>query len=84
MATWQIALIREQGVEFAAVCVSDAVLDSAQQRDELINWWTFELGRPVVLLGARRHRTFGRQDLVTFLRNVHPSRLPWRQLTIAA
>jgi hypothetical protein len=47
-------------------------------------WWTAHLARPVALLGERQHRTFGREDVVRWLRNVPVSRLPWRELTIAA
>jgi hypothetical protein len=82
MTTWQVALVREQGVEFGVVVVQDHVIDSPTERDNLLNWWTAELGRPVALLGGQRHRSFGRRDIVDWLRNVHPSRLPWRQMTV--
>ena len=84
MTTWRVALVKEQGVEFAVVCVRDGVVDTPGERDDLIRWWTVHLGRPVVLIGAQRHRTYGRQDLVAFLSKVHPSRLPWRQMKVAA
>jgi len=84
MFTWQVALVREQGVEFAVVCVQDDALDNPSERDELIRWWTIQLARPVALLGARRHRSYGRRDIGGWLQNVNPSRLPWRQMTVAA
>ncbi len=84
MTTWQVALVREQGVEFAVVCVRDSVIDFPGERDELIRWWSLQLMRPVALIGAQRHRTYGRRDIVDFLSNVHPSRLPWRQMNVAA
>lgn len=84
MATWQVALVREQGVEFAVVCVRDSVIDSPGERDELVRWWSIHLARPTVLMGAQRHRTYGRQDIVGFLSAIHPSRLPWRQVNVAA
>ena len=84
MTTWQVALVREQGVEFAVVSVRDSVLDIPTERDELIRFWSTQLMRPTVLIGAQRHRTYGRDDIVRFLSRVHPSRLPWRRMDIAA
>ena len=84
MGSWQVALVKEQDVEFAVICVQDNVIDSPHERDPLIAWWCDQLERPVVLLGARRHRLFGRHDIVNFLSHVEPSRLPWRQMTVAA
>lgn len=84
MSTWQVALVREKGVEFAVILVRDSVVDSPSQRDNLIQLWSRELGMPAVLLGERRFRSFGRTDIVRFLRNVHPSQLPWRRITMAA
>jgi hypothetical protein len=82
MATWQVALVREQGVEFGVVVVQDHVIDNPTERDNLLSWWTAQLGRPVALLGSQRHRSFGRRDIVNWLRNIHLSQLPWRQMTI--
>ena len=42
-------------------------------------------GMPVVLMGqdARGQATyFGRRDIVNFLSNVSPSRIPWRRYTL--
>jgi len=84
MTTWQVALVKEQGVNFAVVLVNDSVIGSPSQRDDLVQWWSRELGVPAVLLGERRFRSFGRSDIVRFLRNIHPARLPWRRMTTAA
>ena len=82
MNTWQVALVREQGVEFGVVVVQDHVIDNPTERDGVLSAWTMELGRPVALMGSHRHRTFGRPDIVRWLSNVNPSRLPWRQMTV--
>jgi hypothetical protein len=82
MATWQVALVREQGVEFGVVVVQDHVINSPSEREDLIRWWTMQLGRPVALMGGHRHESFGRRDIVDWLSNVSPSRLPWRQMTV--
>jgi hypothetical protein len=84
MTTWQVALVREQGVSFAVVSVRDSVINTPSNRDDVIQAWSAQLGVPVVLIGAQQHRTYGRPDIVRWLRNVHPSRLPWRQMTLAA
>jgi hypothetical protein len=82
MATWQVALVREQGVEFGVVLVRDHVVDTPSERDDLVRAWTMELGRPAVLMGDHRHRTYGRRDIVDWLSTVHPSQLPWRRMTV--
>lgn len=84
MTTWQVALVREQGVEFGIILVRDSVVDSPSERDDLCRFWTVQLGRPVALLGERHFRSYGRKDIVAWLENVHPAQLPWRQMTLAA
>lgn len=84
MARWEIALVKEQGINFAVASVKDSVIINRHQADDVISALSWELGQPVVLLGARQHRLYGRSDIVRFLRNVHPSRLPWRHVDIAA
>ncbi|WP_445493189.1 hypothetical protein [Rhodopseudomonas sp. RCAM05734] len=81
MATGQIALIREQGVNFGVVCVPDHVVDHPNQREDQLRIWTAQLGVPVALLGAQRHRTYGRKDIVGWLGSVDVNRLPWRNMT---
>jgi len=82
MSSWQVALVKAQSVEFAVVCVRDDVVESSHERNRLTAWWHGQLERPVVLLGARRHRLFGRRDIVNFLRQIEPSRLPWRRMQV--
>lgn len=84
MSRWQIAFVKEQGVHFSVVLVKDSAIQNRSTADDLISDFTFRLGQPVVLLGERRHRLYGRHDIVRFLQNVHPSQLPWRKVDIAA
>lgn len=84
MADWQVALVREQGINFGVIVVQDRVIETPIQRDNLCRWWTIHLGCPVALMGAHRHRTYGRSDIVNWLASIDPSRLPWRQMTVAA
>lgn len=84
MATWDVALVREQGVSFAIVAVRDSIISNRSEADELVRSWNLHLSLPVALLGAKQHRSYGRPDIVRWLRNVHPSQLPWRRMTLAA
>jgi hypothetical protein len=84
LSNYSVALIKEQGVTFAVVAVKDHVVTNRPQADEVISGFTYRLGCPVVLSAARQSRYYGRTDLVRFLQGVHPSRLPWRQMSWAA
>lgn len=84
MSTVQFARIREQGITFGVVVVKDYVIDNAFERDEAVTYWSNWVGCPTILLGANRHRLYGRNDLVRFMRNVSIDRIPWRRSTIAA
>jgi hypothetical protein len=79
MARGNIAFVREQGVEFAVVCVADRVIESPQEREGAYNAWTMELRRPVALMGANRHRVYGHKSIVAFVSSINPARLPWRE-----
>ena len=81
MSAWQIALVKEQGVNFGVVVVQDHVINDSTRRDQICGSWTARLGCPVALMGAHHHRTYGRQDIVRWLSSVDPGRLPWRQIT---
>lgn len=81
MSTWDVALVREQGVEFGVIAVKDHIISNPNGRESLIQMWMAELGCPVVLMGGRQHRTYGRRDIVDWLSGVNPSRLPWRRMT---
>jgi hypothetical protein len=79
-----IALVREQGVEFAVVAVR-AVALSPSNRDSLVASWSAELGRPAVLMsqdGRGRPSFYGRKDIAEFLSNVRVEALPWRHATL--
>lgn len=82
MARWQIALVREQGVSFAVAAVKDHIIENRNKARELIAALSLRLGQPVVLLGAQRHRLYGRTDIVGFLQRVHLSQLPWRRVDL--
>lgn len=77
------ALIKEQGVTFAIVIVKPHVLDSTSERTSAQNGFSrYFPGVPVILMAQNSRGTptyFGRPDIVKFLANVHPSRIPWKR-----
>lgn len=83
MATFDAAVIKEQGVTFAVVAVKRGLLAQPTRRQQAIESFSsaFE-GLPVVLMeqnSTGRPKYFGRHDLVDFLATVHPARFPWGQ-----
>lgn len=84
MSRWQIALVREQGINFAVASVKDHVVCNSHTAERTIAALNVSLRQPVVLLSATGNQLYGRRDIVRFLENVHPSRLPWRYVDIAA
>ena len=80
------AVIREQGQTFAVVVVKRHVLDHAQSANEAIQSFSPAFpGVPVILMGQDTHghaTYYGRQDIVRFLSNVSPARIPWRRYTV--
>jgi len=78
MSKVQFARIREQGITFGVVVVKDHVIDQ-QGADDAVSYWSQWLGCPTILLGANRHKLYGRTDIVRFMRNVSINRIPWRE-----
>ena len=81
----QGAVIKEQGITFAIVVVKKHIVDSSKQSEETI--YSFSQlfpGMPIVLMaqdtrGIPKYR--GRRDIVNYLANIHPSRIPWKEYT---
>lgn len=77
------AVVKEQGVTFAIVVVKPHVLNSSTECDDARRGFRVVFpGMPIILMaqGARGVPTYqGRTDIVRFLANVHPSRIPWKQ-----
>lgn len=83
MSTIDVAVVREQGVTFAVLSVADSIIGDRSRADDVIARGQFQFGCPTVLIGARQHRLYGRQDIVRFLGRVHPGQLPWRRMTVS-
>lgn len=80
------ALIKEQGVTFAIVVVKPQVLTSPTIENTR-NSFKSVFGNIPIILMAQDYRGIpkyhGRKDIVRFLANVHPSRIPWKKYTIS-
>jgi hypothetical protein len=80
-----VAIVREQGVDFAFVAVRRTALNTSN-RESLVATWSAELGVPAALMSqdTRGRPTFyGRTDIAGFLSNVPVAALPpWRRATI--
>lgn len=80
------AVIKEQGLIFGIVVVKEHVLNSDTETQEMMNFGSRAFGPMPVVLMAQNLRGIpkykGRKDIVNFLANVHPSRIPWKRYTI--
>lgn len=84
MTTFTAALVREQGVTFAVIMAKDHVLNSQTESDNLIRTMAVSMRCPlIVLMGESNRRLRGnRRDVVQFVANLHPARLPWKKWTV--
>ena len=79
------AVIKEQGITFAIAIVKSNVLDVSSKRQEVRQGFSrFFPGMPIILMAqnGRGIPTYhGRTDIVKFLANVDPRRIPWKRYT---
>lgn len=79
----QGAVIREQGVTFAIVVVGAQVLGSQSEAQSAAS--AFQVcfpGAPIILMAQNASGIptyWGRRDIVNFLANIHPARIPWKE-----
>lgn len=80
------AVIKEQGVTFAIVVVKPSVLNSSTTRENTRNGFSSVFpGMPIILMaqnGRGRPTYHGRTDIVNFLANIDPRRIPWKIYTM--
>ena len=85
MTKIQGAVIKEQGLTFAITIVKKHILNSQMQCQQAAqSFQPLFPGMPLVLMGQDTHGTpsyLDRKDIVNFLRNLHPSRIPWKEFT---
>jgi hypothetical protein len=77
----QVALVREQGQNFAVLVVKDRVIRNSTDRDDAIAWGEREFGVRTALIGESGS-TWGPNDIVRWLEGVPVEALPWREYTI--
>lgn len=79
----QGAVIKEQGVTFAIVIVKQFVIQSQIEFQKAATAFSnYFPGMPIVLMAqnSRGVPTYrGRNDIVKFLANIHPSQIPWKE-----
>ena len=80
---FKAALIKEQGVTFAIVIVKSYVLDNDKVREDTRYGFASVFPAVPIILMAQNSRGIpvyhGRPDIVNFLANINPSRIPWRR-----
>jgi hypothetical protein len=85
MTKIQGAVIREQGVTFAIVFVKRHILNSQSQALESQKAFSACFpGMPIILMAQDSRgipKYWGRRDIVKFLANIHPGRIPWKEYT---
>lgn len=75
------ALIKEQGATFAIVVVKSHVLSSSDREQTRAGFSRYFPGVPLILMAQDSRGTptyHGRPDIVKFLANIDPSRIPWK------
>lgn len=78
--SYDIARVREQGMNLVVICVNDSILDSPSRRQEVWRAFQAQHGVPTAIVGAQRHRVFGDRRIVPWLESIELSRLPWRRV----
>jgi len=79
--TGEVAVIKEQGQTFAVLAVKPHVIQSPSEREAMIAAARRWFGVRTALL-AEDGRTWGPNDIVRWLQNIHVSQLPWRKFTV--
>lgn len=78
----QVALVRQQGQDFAILAVKNNVISSPRLREEMMDFGRGEFGARTALL-AEDGRTWGDQDIVNWLEGILVEQLPWRGFSVS-
>ncbi len=84
--TFEAALVREQGQNFAVVVVRRGVIDNRAEAQRMQQTFApaFDFA-PIILMEQDARGTptyYGRDDIVRFLANFDFRRLPWKNWTL--
>lgn len=86
MPKLEAALVVEQGVRFAVVAVKNHIVNSQYESEKAIRQLTSIFpGYNIVVMGMKSGGQSiyrGRKDIVNFLANVSPNRLPWKSYSV--
>lgn len=77
----EVALVHEQGQDFAILAVKTSVLASRARCEEMVAFSEREFGVRTALL-AEDGRTWGPTDIVRWLEGVFLEQLPWREFSV--
>jgi hypothetical protein len=77
----EVAVIREQGQTFAVLAVKPHVVQDPAEREAMVASARRWFGVRTALL-AEDGRTWGPNDIVRWLQNIHVSQLPWRKFSV--
>lgn len=84
--TFEGAVIREQGVEFAIVIVKRHVIQNRIEANRAVVAFGPHFGVPVVLMAQDSRGVptyYGRNDLVRFLANTPLEAIPWSRFSLS-
>lgn len=79
------AKIKEQGITFAIAVVKPHILSSPKKESIRMGFTSFFGNIPIVLTTQNSRGVFtydGRRDIVNFLANINPARIPWQHYTV--
>lgn len=79
------AIIKEQGVTFSIIIVKPHVLNNVSEANSFRNAMSSIFPSPIILMAQNsygRPTYQGRKDIVKFLANINPARIPWKEYTI--
>jgi hypothetical protein len=77
----EVALVHEQGQDFAILAVKNRVIVDPHTREEMMTFGEREFGMRTALL-AENGQSWGPHDIVNWLSGVFIEQLPWRRFSI--
>lgn len=77
----EVALVKEQGQDFAILAVKNNVITSPTLREEMIAFGEREFGMRTALL-AENGQSWGPTDIVNWLAGIFVEQLPWHRFSV--
>ena len=83
----QGAVVKEQGVTFSIVVVKSTAMQTTSSADRTRAAFQHLFPETPLILACQdskgRFKYQGRKDIVNFLANIDPSRIPWQEYTVS-